>query len=80
VTNHTFNFPMIGGDSKSRVFSSPLPYLWICQSAHTHMHIILQYVHITHTINSEILSSLMGVGVESLQRFSGVDNPHGNMQ
>ena len=53
MTNHTFNFLMIGGDSKSRVFFSPLPYPRICRSAHTHthMHVFFQYVHITHKQN-----------------------------
>ena len=62
VTNDTFNFLMVGGNSKSRVFFSPLPYLRICRSTHTYMHVFLQYVHIPHTINNEIPSILMKVG------------------
>ena len=69
VTNHTFNFPMIGGDSKSRVV---YPHCHVYEHAgthtHTQMHMFTQYIHSStqHTRN-EISSSPMGSELGNLK-------------
>ena len=64
MPNHTFNFPMIGGDSKSRVVC-PHCHVHEHVGAHTHicscLHNIFTLAH--NTLKNEILSSPMGVRV-----------------
>ena len=70
MTNQTFNFPMIGGDFKSRV-SPPYCHIHRYVGAHTHTHMHVFYNMFTsHTSKtSEIPSSPLGVKVGLLQRF-----------